>query len=86
MGFVCHRQTKKKVSCKETKFGGAQVLNIILRYWFSVNPNFQLLEFEGEDEDEDNSSTKPNPNVKCKGPVPSPQGRLFDLNSPSQMQ
>jgi hypothetical protein len=52
---------------KETKFGVAQVVVIILQHWVLVNLTFQLLESKDKDEEEDNFSIKPNPNMKKKG-------------------
>jgi hypothetical protein len=58
----------------------------MLRHWFLVDLSFQLLKSKDEDEDEYNSSTKFDPYVKCKGLIPSPQGKLIDLDNPPQMQ
>jgi hypothetical protein len=76
----------KENSSKEIKFGGAQLLNIILQHWFPINPNFQLSKSEDEDEDKNSSSIKPNLDLKCKGLIPFLHGELIDLNNPPQMQ
>lgn len=84
MGSVHYNQTKKKDYGNKTKFGVAQIVDIILWHWFLVNSTFQLLEFEDKDEKEDNFSIELNLNVKCKGPTPFPQGEPIDFKNPPQ--
>lgn len=62
------------------------MLNIIFQNWFPVDSSFQLPESKEEDEDKDSFSTKPNLDVKCKGPIPSPKGKLIDLDNLPQTQ
>ncbi len=79
-------KSKKEDPTKETKFGEAQVVDIIFRHWFLIDPIFQLLESKNEDEKEDNSSIKLDPNMKHKGFTPSLHVALFGFDSPPQTQ
>jgi hypothetical protein len=47
----------KSNMARDAEFEGAQILNIMLRKWFPVDPSFRILDFKKEDELEKNSPT-----------------------------
>jgi hypothetical protein len=43
---------------RDVEFGGTQILDVLLRKWFSMDSSFQIPDFEEEDELEENLPTK----------------------------